>query len=183
MNQNPEQLARDKIDADLIRCGWLLQDKSKINLHAALGVAVREYQTDIGPADYVLFVNAKAVGIIEAKRAEEGVRLTIHEDQSEGYANAKLRLLNNEKLPYVYESTGEVTRFTDFRDPKPRSRPVFTFHRPETFAAFSKEPKSLRGALQDIPELPKLGLRDCQITAINNLDQSFKDARPSGMMA
>lgn len=49
MNQNPEQLARDIIDADLIRCGWVVQPKSKINLHAALGVAIREYQTDIGP--------------------------------------------------------------------------------------------------------------------------------------
>ena len=60
MNQNPEQLARDKIDADLIRCGWLIQDKSKINLNAAPGVAVREYQTNVGPADYVLFVNKKS---------------------------------------------------------------------------------------------------------------------------
>ena len=41
MNQNPEQLARDKIDADLIRCGWAMQDKSKINLHAALEVAIK----------------------------------------------------------------------------------------------------------------------------------------------
>ena len=67
MNQNPEQLARDKIDSDLVRSGWLIQDKSKINLNAGLGIAVRECQTDIGPADYVLFVNKKPVGIIEAK--------------------------------------------------------------------------------------------------------------------
>lgn len=43
MNQTPEQLARDTIDASLLRCGWAIQDKSTINLASALGVAVREY--------------------------------------------------------------------------------------------------------------------------------------------
>ncbi len=182
MNQNPEQIARDKIDADLIQCGWVIQSKNKINLNAGLGIAVREYQTDIGPADYVLFVDKKPVGIIEAKRAEEGVHLTMHEDQSEGYATAKLKYLNNEKLPFVYESTGEVTRFTDYRDTKPSSRPVFTFHRPETFLEWSKQDKSLRARLQDIPALPTNGLRDCQIIAINNVEQSFKQAKPKALI-
>jgi type I restriction enzyme, R subunit len=182
LNQNPEQLARDLIDAMLIASGWIVQSKKNLNLNAASGVAVREYQTDIGPADYVLFVDKKPVGIIEAKRAEEGVHLTMHEDQSEGYAAAKLKYLNNEKLPFVYESTGEVTRFTDYRDTKPRSRPVFTFHRPETFLQWSKQYKSLRTRLHDIPLLPEDGLRDCQITAIINLEKSFKDARPKALI-
>ncbi|HLG39403.1 MAG TPA: DEAD/DEAH box helicase family protein [Chitinophagaceae bacterium] len=182
MNQNPEQLARDKIDADLIQCGWILQNKNQINLNAAVGVAVREYQTDIGPADYVLFVDKKPIGIIEAKRAEEGVHLTMHEDQSEGYATAKLKYLNNQKLPFVYESTGEVTRFTDYRDVKPRSRPVFAFHRPETFSEWMKQEKSLRTRLHDIPALPETGLRDCQIIAINNVEKSFKDAKPKALI-
>ncbi|MES2430945.1 MAG: DEAD/DEAH box helicase family protein [Bacteroidota bacterium] len=182
LNQNPEQIARDLIDAKLIGSGWVIQNKSQINLSAGLGVAVREYQTDIGPADYVLFVDKKPVGVIEAKRAEEGVRLSMHEDQSEGYASAKLKYLNNEKLPFVYESTGDITRFTDFRDPKPRSREVFTFHRPETFLDHIKKEFSLRKRLHGIPVLPETGLRDCQITAINNLEQSFKDARPKALI-
>ncbi len=182
MNQNPEQLARDRIDTELIQCGWVIQDKSKINLSASTGIAVREYQTDIGPADYVLFVDKKPVGIIEAKRIEEGVRLSTAEEQSSGYANAKLRLLNNDPLPFVYESTGEVTRFTDCRDPKPRSRPVFTFHRPETFSEWMKQDKSLRTRLQDIPALPEAGLRDCQVKAIKELEKSFKDARPKALI-
>ncbi len=182
MNQNPEQLARDRIDAALVQSGWILQKKSAINLAAGLGVAIREYQTDIGPADYVLFVNKNPVGIIEAKREEVGVRLTMHEDQSVGYASAKLKFLNNEKLPFVYESTGEVTRFTDYRDRKPRSRPVFTFHRPETFAEWCKQDQSLRTRLHDIPALPEEGLRDCQVVAINQLEVSFKDAHPKALI-
>lgn len=182
MNQNPEQLARDIIDAQLIACGWVVQPKTHINLKANIGVAVREYQTDIGPADYVLFVDAKPVGIIEAKRAEEGVRLSMHEDQSEGYAGAKLKRLENEKLPFVYESTGEITRFTDYRDKKPRSRPVFSFHRPETFREWCLQDESLRSRLHHIPALPESGLRECQVTAINNLEQSFKHNKPKALI-
>ena len=167
-NQNPEQIARDKIDAMLIASGWMVQPKNKINLNAALGVAVTEYQTDIGPADYVLFVDKKPVGIIEAKRVEEAIHFTVHERQSESYASAKLKYLDNEKLPFVYESTGEVTKFTDYRDPKPRSRQVFSFFRPETFYEWKRQDKSLRARLLDIPALPEEGLRDCQVAAINN---------------
>jgi type I site-specific restriction endonuclease len=65
-NQNPEQLACDKIDKLLRESGWLIQNKSSINLAAAVGVAGREYQTNVGPANYILFVNKKAVGVIEA---------------------------------------------------------------------------------------------------------------------
>ncbi|TDE05826.1 DEAD/DEAH box helicase family protein [Flavobacterium sandaracinum] len=182
LNQNPEQKARDIIDKQLIACGWIIQDKKKLNLAAGLGIAIREYQTDIGPADYVLFVDKKAIGIIEAKREEEGIHLTSVEEQSSQYANAKLRLLNNDPLPFVYESTGEITRFTDYRDPKPRSRTVFTFHRPKTFLQWSKESKTLRARLHDIPSLPTDGLRDCQITAITNLEKSFKDQRPKALI-
>lgn len=182
LNQNPEQIARDHIDKQLLACGWIIQDKKKLNLSAGLGIAVREYQTDIGPADYVLFVDKKAVGIIEAKREEEGVRLSTVEEQSAQYANAKLRLLNNDPLPFVYESTGEITRFTDYRDPKPRARQVFTFHRPETFAQWIKDDKTLRARLQDIPALPIEGLRDCQVTAITNLEKSFKEQRPKALI-
>ena len=73
-----------KLTSNYLPAGWIVQNKNQINLNAGLGVAVREYQTDIGPADYVLFVDKKPVGIIEAKRAEEGVHLTMHEDQTEG---------------------------------------------------------------------------------------------------
>ena len=182
MNQNPEQIARDNIDKQLIACGWIVQDKSKANISAGLGVAIREYQTDIGPADYVLFVDSKPAGIIEAKREEEGLKLTMVEEQSTEYATSKLKYLNNDPLPFVYESTGELTRFTDYRDPKPRSRPVFTFHRPETFLQWIKQDKTLRKRLHDIPALPGHGLRDCQVQAITNLEHSFRDARPKALI-
>jgi type I restriction enzyme R subunit len=182
LNLNPEQKAREQIDAELIKCGWIIQDKSRINLSEGIGIAVCEYQTDVGPADYVLFVNRRPVGIIEAKRAEEGVHISIHEDQSEGYARAKLKYCQNDPLPFIYESTGEITKFTDCRDSKPRSREVFSFHRPETFAEWLRKDKSLRTRLHDLPALSPDGLRDCQIAAIMNLEKSFKDARPKALI-
>jgi type I restriction enzyme, R subunit len=109
MNQNPEQKARDLIDDQLIACGWILQNKKSINLAAEIGVTIREYQTNAGPADYILFVNRKPVGLIEAKREEEGVRLTTVEEQSTEYASAKLKYINNDPLRSVYESTGKLT--------------------------------------------------------------------------
>ena len=81
-NQNPEQIARDHIDRQLLACGWVIQDKNKIKLSAAPGVAIREYQTDVGPADYVLFVDKKPVGLIEAKkRAGVAMLAIVHDDE------------------------------------------------------------------------------------------------------
>ncbi|MGD9590610.1 MAG: DEAD/DEAH box helicase family protein [Pyrinomonadaceae bacterium] len=181
MNQTAEQQARDNIDEQLRACGWVVQAKSQINLAANDGVAIREYQTDVGPADYVLFVDKKPVGVIEAKKEEEGLHLTQVEDQSLDYARSKLKHLKNDPLPFVYESTGELTRFTDYRDQKPRSRPVFAFHRPETFRAWLKA-DTLRNSILGLPELPTDRLRACQINAINNLEVSFKANRPRALI-
>ena len=76
-NQNPEQIARDQIDKQLTACGWLIQGLKKVNLHAGIGVAIKEYLTDVGPADYVLFVDGKPCGVIEAKKEEEGHKLNV----------------------------------------------------------------------------------------------------------
>ena len=180
-NQNPEQKARDDIDRKLNDSGWIVQDKTRIDWNASRGIAVKEYLTDVGPADYVLFVDKRPAGIIEAKRDDEGHRLTVVEEQSSEYAASTLKYLNNDPLPFVYESTGALTRFTDFRDPKPRSRPVFSFLRPETFEDCLKK-KPLRERFLDIPELRTEGLRDCQITAISRLEKSFKDNRPRALV-
>jgi len=182
LNLTPEQRARVHIDRALRQAGWIIQNKDQVNLAAATGVAIREYSTDIGPADYVLFVDRKPVGVIEAKREEEGIHLTVVEDQSAAYAGAKPKRLNNDPLPFVYESTGEVTHFTDYRDPKPRARRVFTFHRPETLGRWMKEAATLRARLHDIPTLSPDRLRDCQVQAITALETSFRDARPKALI-
>lgn len=181
-NQNPEQIARDKIDQMLVDSGWVVQSKSDVDLGANKGVALRENQADKGFADYILYVDRKPVGVIEAKREEEGQRLTAAEDQAAEYAKAKLKYLDNDPLPFVFESTGVITRFRDTRDPKPRGRNVFSFYRPETLAEWLLNEKSLRTRLHDIPVLDIEGLRPAQINAIQNLEQSFKNNKPKALI-
>ena len=183
VNRTPEQAARDNIDSMLSQAGWAIQDKKKIDFSAASGIAVREYPTDAGPADYALFVDRKPVGVVEAKPESWGQKITTVEEQSGRYAAASLKWIENRvPLPFVYESTGALTRFTDGRDPKPRSREVFGFPKPDTMRGWLNQPASLRTRLKQLPVLDKAGLRKCQIKAIRNLEASFSDDRPRALI-
>ena len=183
VNQNPEQIARDRIDDRLRAAGWHVQDRNSIDFTVGLGIAVREYETDVGPADYVLFVDRQAVGVVEAKPDDWGAKLTTVEEQSEGYAKAKLKWVSNaEPLPFLYESTGQITRFTNGRDPNPRSRETFTFHRPETFKSWARAPRSFRSGIASLPPLNPAGLRECQLRAITNLEVSLKADKPRALV-
>jgi type I restriction enzyme, R subunit len=178
---SPEEKARENIDKLLSDAGWTLQHYREMNPGAARGIAIREYQTDSGPVDYLLMVDRVHVGVIEAKPA--GVPLSRVEAQAERYATSQIKWrVSNEPLPFVYQSTGDETRFTDMRDPKPRARDVFNFHRPDTFADWHAEPKTLRARLLDVPSLDPKGLRRCQVAAIAKLETSFKDAKPRALV-
>ena len=96
-NQNPEQIARDKIDLMLIEAGWIVQSKNEVDLGAGRGIALREYQAETKFADYVLFVDKNPVGIIEAKKEDEGHKLTVAEDQASEYVWAAYAQLENVK--------------------------------------------------------------------------------------
>ena len=116
--------------------GWKVQSKKTIDFSASFGIVVREYQTDVGPADYVLFIDKKPVGVVEAKPEDWGQKITTVEKQSAGYAVAKLKWLNNtESLPFVYESTGVLTRFTDTPDSNP-TFPSVNNYQTLTFSVF-----------------------------------------------
>ena len=183
-NQNPEQIARDKIDAMLQDAGWIIQNESDYDKNAGLGIAVREFPTDTGPMDYLLLIDNKPCGVIEAKKFAAAYKLGEVETQSEEYANAELKYYGKKFfLRFIYETTGIITRFRDRMDPKPRSREVFSFMRPETMRDMLVEEKSLRGRLKDdIPPLSHDGLRDCQFNAISNLEKSFAAAKQRALV-
>ena len=180
--QSPEQAAREKIDKLLIDAGWVLQDRDEFDRSAALGVAVREFSLPAGASDYLLFVEGKAAGVIEAKKA--GVTLSGVSEQSEKYMHQLPEHLArwDEILLYDYESTGDETFFRDMRDPKPRSRRIFAFHRPETLLEWLRKPDTLRARLQAMPPLDPKGLRDCQVDAITNLEVSLAEGRPRALI-
>ncbi|MSU58993.1 MAG: DEAD/DEAH box helicase, partial [Pedosphaera sp.] len=182
----PEQKARQQIDAQLSACGWVVQDFKAVDFTAGRGIALREVPLTSGPCDYLLLVDRKALGVIEAKK--EGATLSAIADQSGRYATSLPDFLAaglTGPLPFLYESTGVETFFRDERDPAPRSRRVFSFHRPETLAELSAEPDTLRRRLAKMHfahPLVTTGMRDCQIEAITGLEQSFAEDRPRALI-
>jgi len=205
----PEEEARELIDAGLEKAGWVVQNREDMNLAAGRGVAVREFKLAQGHgfADYLLFVDDKAVGALEAK--PKGFTLKGVEVQSGKYSDGLPKTLTAPvvPLPFLYESTGVETQFTSRLDPQPRSRTVFNIHRPETLAewltweplaTWAQEygvadpdgqphwrvatPSSLRGRVRAMPPLNTSGLWPNQVKAITNLEASFAKDRPRALL-
>ena len=201
--------ARRRIDTLLVAAGWQICDASAADIHAARAVAIREFPLERGHgfADYLLYIDGRAAGVIEAKK--QGATLTGVEIQSARYAQGLPATLPawRRPLPFLYESTGLETHFTDGLDPEPRARNVFAFHRPETLAewlAALPQPRVLgtgSGAavahadfapatfLARVRRLPPLVTEwgDCklwpaQITAIRNLEASLAQNRPRALI-
>lgn len=178
----PESVARLQIDHLLAGCGWTVQDRAAMNLFASRGVAVREFPLETGEADYLLFVDRKAVGIVEAK--PEGMTLSGVAEQAGQYAVGLPGNIPHVSLPlpFQYESTGVETLFRDNRDPAPRSRRLFTFDRPETLAEWASDASTFRTRLQHMPPLNTAGLWKAQIEAIQNLEVSLAADRPRALI-
>ena len=200
----PEQRARVNIDRLLGQAGWTIQDAGSVDLYAARGVAVREFRLKPGhgSADYLLYVDREAAGIIEAK--PEGSTLAGVEVQSEKYGTGLPDNLpaHRRPLPFLYESTGAETYFTNGLDPEPRSRPVFSFHTPETMTEWLGiterpgaglrrvaeaghayvVPHNLRDRLKDMPLLNAPDLWPVQERAIENLEESLAAGRPRALV-
>ncbi len=201
----PEELAREDIDRALAQAGWLVQSFEQLNLTAGRGVAVREFPLvrGHGKADYALYVAGKLAGIVEAKEA--GTTLTGVEVQSEKYSTGVPAELpaHLRPLPFLYESTGVETQFTNRLDPEPRSRHLFSFHRPETLAAWldpekapplylplkhgqpdprSLLPSSLLSRLQQLPAVDEKGLWPAQLKAVRNLEASLAKNHPRALI-
>jgi type I restriction enzyme R subunit len=178
----PEQKARQEIDRQLEQCGWQVQDYRQMNIVAAQGVAVREYPLATGSADYLLYVDGKIIGVVEAK--PEGFTLTGVETQSDKYLNGLPTAFPayRKPLPFAYESTGAITQFTNNLEPDARSREVFTFHRPEELLRLVGLEFQLRASLRTMPPLDTEKLWEVQIEAIKELEYSLAANRPRALI-
>ncbi|MBX6388855.1 MAG: DEAD/DEAH box helicase family protein [Frankia sp.] len=187
-----EVQSRRRIDAMLRQAGWIVQDRADLNPRAGRGVAVREFPVATGRADYVLFVDEKIVGVIEAKR--EGDLLSAAVEQNDRYAagaakDDSLRVWRKgEPFAFRYATTGTETYFLNRLDPDARSREVFHFHRPETIAEWmaradeTPDVPTLRAAFRQLPELEEHGLRRAQIEAIRGLEASLARDQPRALI-
>ena len=184
-----EQRARVRIDAQLGAAGWSVQDRSALNLFAGDGIAVREaiMAPGHGRVDYLLHVDKRVVGVIEAK--PEGTSLSGVEWQSAMYATglpdaAKARARTIEgRLPFVFEASGSETHFTNGFDPEPRARRLFRFPRPSMLARILRdadeqpEAPTWRAKVQHLPALDVSALRPAQITAIEGVERALAEQR------
>ena len=208
---SPEAKARENIDRLLQAAGWHVCDANAAYIHADRGVAIREFPLKAGHgfADYLLYVDGKAAGVIEAKK--EGATLSGVEIQSAKYSQGLSDGLPRwrDPLPFAYQSTGVETRFTNGLDPTPRSRSVFAFHKPDLLADWLDQPTSIppfpKGGpggisptaneppnaylastflsrLQGMPPLAEEGLWTAQVQAIRNLEASLRENRPRALI-
>lgn len=185
-----EAQARQQIDKQLAAAGWVVQSQSGLNLAAGRGVAVREFTLEKphGRVDYLLFLDGQPAGVLEAKA--EGTTLVEVEHQSGKYVEGIPDWMKPPvyPLPFIYESTGAETRFTNGYDPDARSRPVYSFHRPETLVEWQRQitddPDSptFRARLRAMPPLDERGLWPKQVTAIRNLEQSLATDHPRSLV-
>jgi len=185
-----EGRARVDIDRQLTAAGWVVQSQGVLNLSAGLGVAVREFTLEKphGRVDYLLFLNAQPAGVIEAK--PQGTTLVEVEHQSGKYVEGLPEWMTPPvyPLPFIYESTGAETRFTNGYDPDARSRRVFTFHRPETLAEWSEqivsdpECPTFRARLRQMPPVDERGLWGKQAVATRKLEESLASDRPRSLI-
>ena len=184
-----EQRARVRIDAQLRAAGWDVQDIGNLNLCASTGIAVREVvmASGHGRVDYLLYVEKKVVGVIEAK--PEGRTLSGVEWQSAMYATGlpaahrHRATLVDDRLPFVFEASGSETHFTNGFDPEPRSRAIFAFPKPETLARILRDAEAdperptWRAKVQELPALDEALLRPAQVTAIKGTERSLAEQR------
>lgn len=178
-----EERARARIDRQLEECGWRVQDRDEMNIYAQRGVAVREFSMPgAGEADYLLYADGKAVGVVEAKPEVwtlKGVEL-----QSGGYMSGLPKEVPAflRPLPFGYETTGTVTQFTNSLEPEARSREVFAFHRPEELVRLVRLKTQVREGLRELPPLIEEGLWPAQVEAIINLETSLAENRPRSLI-
>lgn len=183
MSETPEQASRREIDADLEAAGWYVQDRGDLDLTAGRGIAVREFpmKYGFGHADYLLYVDRKAAGAIEAKA--EGTLTGVEAQTAKYGAGLPDNLPAHQRpLPFLFESNGSVSYFTNGLDPTPCSRKVFNFPRPETLADLVQQRAQLRERLKALPALDEGRLWKVQSRAIRHLEASFARANPRALI-
>jgi type I restriction enzyme R subunit len=178
----PETKARIEIDKKLQEAGYVLQDMKALNPNASLGVVVREFPTESGPVDYLIFIDGKPVGVIEAKADDKGEALLTVSGQAKRYIESGLKFAKSTiTLSFAYVATGVRTCFGDYGDDA-RTREVFSFHKPEKLLELLKDTSSVRQRMKRFLELDKANFRYCQINALLNLETSFGENRPRALV-
>lgn len=176
----PEEKARVKIDQMFVDAGWKVVDRDFYS-PTITAAAIREGLLEGNrEADYFLFINGKAVGVLEAKREEVDVASDIVCEQTIKYTRyvpecyqAYLR-----PLPFIYQSNGVTTLFRDCRVEDSDYEPMNRIHTPKEMVKMLGIDDPYAG----LPTLQNKGLRDCQYEAISELENSFRSGQNRALL-
>ncbi len=176
----PEERARLKIDEWFEEAGWEATDRDHYS-PASTAVAIREgLLADNLEADYFLFINGKAVGVLEAKRKEVDISLAYVAEQAENYTRSVPDCYQaySNPLPMVYLSNGESVLFKNQSAADAEYEEINRIHRPKEIARML----GIEDRFAGLPVLRKRGLRDCQYDAITELEKSFRTGQNRALM-
>ena len=176
----PEEKARTKIDRMFEDAGWQVvsRDEYTPNLTAAAikeGLLKHNFE-----ADYFLFINGKAVGVLEAKRAEIDVDCDEVKGQAEKYVNnvPPIYAAYEKPLRIIYLSNGEKVLFYDYAKKDGNYIEINRIHTPKEIVDIL----SIDDFYAGLPTLQKKGLRQCQFDAIKGLEESFRNGQKRALM-
>lgn len=178
-NLLPEEKARKKIDLMLKKAGWSIVPREKYSPGIS-AVAIEEgiLKGNL-EADYLLFLEGKAIGVLEAKK--ESVSLDeIVANQAENYIHKLLPMYQYWKnpLPLIYLSNGKELLFKNARVPGCTYQKLDTMHTPKEMVKLT----GINSFFAGLPTLDHKGLRDCQYEAINKLEASFRNSQRKALI-
>ena len=176
----PEEKARIKIDQWFADAGWKVVDREDYE-PTCTAVAIREGLLKGNlEADYFLFINGKAVGVLEAKREEVDVFSGKVCDQAALYARSvpKIYQAYQKPLPFIFTSNGKELYFCDFREKDYHFKQIITIPTPHELV----KKLGIEDAFAGLPALKKKGLRDCQYEAVTELEKSFRSGQNRALM-
>lgn len=174
----PEEKARVKIDKQLRNAGWDIVSRNEYlpNSTVAVKEALMVGNTE---SDYLLFIEGKAIAVIEAKREENPLGDEVKK-QVENYAvspQAWYALWFEKLIPLVYMANGNKIYFKNMLNQNSRYEELSKMHSPKKMLQIVQK-KSEYGAL---PLLEKRGLRDCQYKAELEFEESLKHGKKKNL--
>lgn len=176
----PEEKARHKIDQWFTDAGWEVINRDEYE-PTSTAVAIREgLLKDNLEADYFLFINGKAVGVLEAKREETDAFSSIVCEQAALYARSVPNIYQTyqKPLPFIFTSNGKELYFCDFREQDHYFKQIMTIPTPHELV----KKLGINDYFAGLPTLRKKGLRDCQYEAITELEKSFRSGQKRALM-
>lgn len=175
----PEEKARKKIDALLKKAGWKIVSREEYSPGMS-AVAIEEGLLKGNlEADYLLFLEGKAIGVLEAKK-ESTVLSDIVANQAENYTRQLLPMYQywEKPLPLIYLSNGKELLFRNLKEPDGKYRKLDAMHSPKKMAELAGVTSYFIG----LPTLDRKGLRDCQFEAVTNLEASFRNGHQRALI-